>query len=229
MTHNTSEFLNTLQTGDIILFSGNYWYSNIIKYFEKSKYSHVGMVLKDPTFIKGVDKGLYFIESGYEGMKDVEDHEKKFGVQINKLEDVIKQNLEEGSSVYYRKLVLDDESKRKNFMKIMEKTHKIVHGKPYDIKIKDWIKAEIALEENSYEHFKGAMYKKTSTFWCSALVTYLYSQLGLVDKDIPWTIVAPKEFSEKGTLLKLIDCKFGPETHVILKMVPIIVPVIEEV
>ena len=41
--------IDELETGDIILFSGNYFLSYIVEYFTKSIYSHVGVVLKNPN------------------------------------------------------------------------------------------------------------------------------------------------------------------------------------
>ena len=36
------------------------------KYFTKSKYTHIAMILKDPSFTNPPLKGLYIIESGEE-------------------------------------------------------------------------------------------------------------------------------------------------------------------
>ena len=207
--------MENLETGDIILFSSNYWYSNLIEYFGQSKYSHVGMVLKNPTYIHpSLNDGLYFIESGYENMKDVEDYKKKFGVQINKLDKIIDQNKKAGTKIFYRKLVLEDEKKRLTFSAILEKAHKIIHNKPYNTIVQDWVRAEIALKEKSFDHFTNAINKKTSTFWCSALVAYLYVQLGLLDENTPWTIVPPKEFSETSSILKFVGCSLDKETSI---------------
>ena len=41
--------IDELETGDIILFSGNYFLSYIVEYFTNSIYSHVGVVLKNPN------------------------------------------------------------------------------------------------------------------------------------------------------------------------------------
>jgi cell wall-associated NlpC family hydrolase len=41
----------SLETGDIILFRGTGIIATILEYFGKSKYSHVGMILKNPKFL----------------------------------------------------------------------------------------------------------------------------------------------------------------------------------
>ena len=44
-------FLETCQTGDILLYNSNYWYSRLIEWGSGSKFSHISIVLRDPTFI----------------------------------------------------------------------------------------------------------------------------------------------------------------------------------
>ena len=43
--------INELETGDIILFSGNYFISNIIEFITNSKYSHIAVIIKNPNFL----------------------------------------------------------------------------------------------------------------------------------------------------------------------------------
>ena len=52
--------IDELETGDIILFSGNYFLSYIVEYFTKSIYSHVGVVLKNPNLGDAKFKGIYY-------------------------------------------------------------------------------------------------------------------------------------------------------------------------
>ena len=60
-----------LKTGDILLFdykAGGLFgiFTKLIKYFTKSDYSHVAMVIKDPAFIHPSLKGTYIWESSWE-------------------------------------------------------------------------------------------------------------------------------------------------------------------
>ena len=90
--------LDKLETGDIILFnsesqSGFFkYFSDLIKFGTHSNYTHIGMVLKDPTFFKNKSnedlKGLYFWESSWENIPDAQDGEIKLGVQIVPLKDI---------------------------------------------------------------------------------------------------------------------------------------------
>ena len=64
-------------TGDIILFSGkNSWFSLMVEYFTSSPFSHIGIVLKNPTQIDPKLKGLHLLESGFEPIKDEVDDKK---------------------------------------------------------------------------------------------------------------------------------------------------------
>jgi len=47
----TSKKVNELETGDIILFRGNSWLSYVVEWFGKSPYSHVGIIIKNPSFM----------------------------------------------------------------------------------------------------------------------------------------------------------------------------------
>ena len=209
-----NDLLDNCQTGDIILFSTNKWYSKLIESFTSSKFSHIGIILRDPIYLNEKLTGLYVLESGSESKPDPEDNKIKIGVQITPLEEILspyKGYL--AGSVYYRKLncVRDDQ-----FTKKLIDIHNIVHNKPYDTNIIDWIKALDNIEHKCIN--KGFNNDhKTNEFWCSALTCFVYCKLGFVEKDIPWTIIAPKQFSyyEKESL-KFINCTLEPEKYLIL-------------
>ena len=78
-------------TGDLILFQDNNrntwldYLSYLIQYFTDSKYSHVGMVVKDPLIKGKTMEGLYFLEStGLDNMIDVVVFATKGEININK-------------------------------------------------------------------------------------------------------------------------------------------------
>ena len=98
----TFDSLN-FDTGDIILFHANSGIiTKAIQCWTKSKYSHVGMVIKNPDFPGFKKDGLFLIESTtLETLPDVEDHKMKFGVQLHDLYNVL--NTYPGDS-YWRKL-----------------------------------------------------------------------------------------------------------------------------
>ena len=184
-------------TGDIILFedkSHNSWLdylSYLIQYFTDSKYSHVGMVVKDPLIKGKTIKGLYLLEStGLDHMIDIDDHKTKFGVQIV---DLHKRLQSDDDIFYYRKLNKDRDE---TFIDLYNKTYVIVKDKPYDINPLDWCKADFDLKKGNVQ--------KTNTFFCSALVSFMLVSLNILPRDIDWTIMRPKDLgTENGTRLDL--------------------------
>ena len=185
-----------LDTGDILLFRGNSWISRILEYFGQSAYSHVGMILKNPKYIHpDLPDGLYLLESSSNNTPDVEDGRFKIGVQIHRLEDIVHEFPK--GSIYARYMdCIRDEA----FYHRLVAIHTEVHNKPYDLNPFDWIRAEW----NIVHPFSiSPSYQHTDSFWCSALLCYLYSKLDCLERDVDWSIIAPREFSsEEGTLLR---------------------------
>ena len=190
--------MDNLKTGDLILFCGHNTglmslFSSMIRYATHSNYTHVGMIIKDPIFIDPSLKGIYVWESGYEGTPDPQDNKTKLGVQITPIEQIIKNF--EGSVVITRKINCNPEHFSNENLK---KVHDIVYGKPYDVNPIDWFQALIKRDINP---------KKTNTFWCSALVGYIYTKCGILDEDTDWSIMRPSDFSIDGENLNFCkDC-----------------------
>lgn len=195
-------FLETCQTGDILLFSTTKWYSKLIEFFTHSPYSHIGIVLRSPTFIHPSLTGLYLFESGYEKNPSPEDNHVKYGVQISDLKQILKeyQNGTNGK-LFYRKLNCE---RNEEFNLKITKAHSISYDKPYDFNIIDWLKAEFNIHCGNEQ--------KTSTFWCSAFVAFVYFQLGFLNK-IDWTIVKPSQFSFQNKSLDFQNCTLDKEVQ----------------
>lgn len=189
-------------TGDILLFSDiTYIPSKLIEYFTDSKYSHVGIVLKNPVYIDPGLAGTYILEStGLSDIADSEDNKYKTGVQIRDLQSVYE---EYNGAMYWRKLHLtrDDEFNRK-----IANIHSIIYNKPYDVNPVHWL--------GSLINVKIGDVQTTNRFFCSALVTYIYDRLGLVDSGTPWDIIRPKDLGTEnpGTnRIKFINCQIDNE------------------
>ena len=181
--------MNELKTGDIILFDyeGHSIISSLLKRFTKSNFTHVGMILKDPKFIHPSLKGLYVWESGKEDNPDPQDNKKKIGVQITPFIEIYDKYKNTGSKIYIRKIkdnnIFTDEN--------LKKIHGIVYDKPYDIVPLDWIEGYLQKDLNP---------QKTNRFWCSALIGYIYTQLGILNPDTDWSILRPCDFSQDSQL-----------------------------
>ena len=179
-----------LKTGDLILF--NYQatgcfgcFTKCIKWGTHSNYSHIGMILRDPTYIKPNLKGLFVWESSWEGHPDPQDNKIKLGVQITPINEILQAYKGKGH-VFIRKIACSKDTFNKE---IMQDIHDVVYNKPYDIVPKDWIEAFFK---------KDFSPQKTDRFWCSALVGYIYTRVGILKKETDWSILVPNDFSVDG-------------------------------
>lgn len=206
---NVEDFKKNCQTGDILLYNTQFWYSKLIEYFSDSIYSHIGIILRDPVYLNEKLKGLYLLESSYEDIDDSNTGERVWGVQIIPLDYVLGQ-YESGSygNLYYRKLNI---TRDVDFYEKLTKCINSVEGDKYNLNPVDWCKALFKINS-------GETHKK-NTFWCSALVAYVYCNLGCLNNDIPWTLTPPKSFSyyenDEDTRLKYENCTLEPEEKIL--------------
>lgn len=201
--------LDDLDTGDIILFipakKSHHGFMQMFDWLIQngtgSPYTHVGFVLKDPIFIHPSLKGLYLWESGYEGTPDPQDGEVKLGVQITPLHQCA--NSFQGD-LYVRRMT----SGRSNITpEILRDIHDVVYHKPYDTFPKDWVEALLRVDDDP---------QKTDRFWCSALVSYILVRLGMLDKDLDWSIIRPSDLSSNSDFLQFRNgCSFCNDTCLI--------------
>ena len=177
-----------LNTGDILLFDyeggGSMGiFSWLIKKATKSNITHVGMVLKDPVFINPSLKGYYVWESGWEGTPDPQDGKVKFGVQITPFEEIFQNYKKKNGKIYVRRVTCPiNLFTTEKLLQI----HEIVYDKIYDIIPTDWIEAAFRRDDNP---------QKTSRFWCSALVGYIYNKCGIIEKKTDWSVLRPADFA----------------------------------
>lgn len=192
------EYMKDLKTGDLILC--NYtkkgglmsFFSGLIKSCTKSSYSHIGMILKDPSFLHPTLKGLYVWESTWEGKADPQDGKIKLGVQITPLYELVNSYKSKGHISVRRVNCSPDLFSDVNLTKI----HNIVYDKPYDIVPLDWLEALSKVDPNP---------QKTDRFWCSALVGYIYTKCRLLEVKTDWSILAPADFSLMSKKLNFIS------------------------
>lgn len=185
-----------LQTGDLLFFHGTAWYSYLLEWLGKSRMSHVGIYVYDPARFgwphpiahESASKE-YVLHAGY-GL-DAESSSTIFGVHLEPLTQVMTSYAT--NDVWVRCVNADrDEEFYRNFLE----AHSRVHNKPYDTVLRDWVEA--AMRENGYE-MKHQPEQRTDRFWCSALVAYVYVQLGWLSPDLEWTLVTPGELASDRT------------------------------
>lgn len=199
--------IDILRTGDIVLYnaksSNSCWrlFENIIKCGTHSNYTHVAMIVRDPSFTNPPLKGVYVWESSFTGKPDPQDGKIKVGVQLTRFEDA---TIPEDQMVFTRHLQFRDNPFT---VQKLKEIHEVVYNKPYDIFPKDWIEALVQTDSRP---------QKTDRFWCSALIGYVYTTAGILDPKTDWSILRPSDFSLGGESLKYIsDAKLEPIQRVL--------------
>ena len=184
-----------MKTGDLLLFSYNGdgffgCFTECIKKCTHSKFSHIGMIIEDPTFIDPTLKGIYVWESSWNGTPDPQDGKIKLGVQLTHIEKLINEYKKTNSQIYLREV---NYSENPFQSKTLREIHDTVYDKPYDIVPLDWIEALFRLDTEP---------QKTSRFWCSALVGYIYTKCGILDINTDWSVLRASDFSVSQEHLK---------------------------
>lgn len=194
-----AELKKTLKTGDILLCDDlqyGSWgiFSWFIKFMTKSDFSHVGMIVVDPNFTDIPLKGTFVWTSGISNVPDPEDKTTKFGVQFIPFDHFIQTY---GGKIYLRRIEFNNsEEYHKIFNNDrLKEIHQVVYDKPYDVIITDWIEAFCK---------KDPQPQKTSRFFCSALIGYIYTKLTLFDDRLDWSILYPNYFSSENKSLVLL-------------------------
>lgn len=207
-----SKVIEQFSTGDIVLFgSHNYLVSKIIEWYCGSKWSHIGIILKDPYDIDPSLKGYYLLQSTFGIFPDSLTGVKEYGVQIVPLEETL-QNYKGYISV--RKLEGLTDDKKNQIKRKLAGIFITIRDKPYDLSILDFLYLNMNIDKPekqtkypliNYLFGFGDYGHKTDKFICSGLVAYVYTELGLLNYYFQWSECMPKYFSEENSLLYLND------------------------
>jgi len=190
--------MHAFKTGDILLYNTTkYWYSRLIERFTSSDYSHVSMVLHRPTWLDPslTKEEYYVLESGSECFPDAVSGDFKFGVQVCPLSKVWAEYASQGyGHLYVRRIRFLNETL--NMEEGIKAAYAKVKGCPYDMNPCDWIKCYFD-ESKTLPQIEatGQRDQKTTSFWCSALISFVLVVAGVLDKSVPWTVVTPYDFS----------------------------------
>jgi len=192
---NIKELLKVCNTGDLILFQGKSIISEFIKLSTNSVWTHIGIIIKDPTFIKNCKKGiyLYVADGAYE--IDKPSNNKLIGVQLVDLEDKLK-NYE--GTFYYRKL--ETAQNKKEMMKIFKVVYNTEYHKFYDWLPQNWLATFLAIHnlENISDIISNP--RHLDKMFCSSLVAYTYTQWNFLKKDTEWSFTTPQFFADVNNL-----------------------------
>ena len=215
--------MHAFNTGDLILYNTTkYWYSRLIERFTSSDYSHVSMVLRRPTWLDPAlcEEEYYVLESGSECFPDAVSGNFKFGVQVCPMSKVWAEYASQGyGHLYVRRIRFTNEKENEENTGLgLEDGIKTAYAKakgcPYDINPCDWIKCYFD-ESKTLQHIDatGQHVQKTTSFWCSALVSFVLVVAGFLDKSVPWTVITPYDFSAycKPQRLAFKGCAYDPD------------------
>ena len=194
----------SLRTGDIVLFNERPpcglmaiadW---LIRTITRSEFSHVGIVVVDPPW---TEPGTYVWDSSMHSVAGPEDPKPRFGIQLVRLDDY--QHHYSGKQTLYKRSPVSEETYALFDNAFLTRIHDKVYGKHYDLYPSHW--------------FAGVFHilipRTTSTFFCSAFVSYCLCQAGVLDPDTDWTIVSPADLSALSQRLHW-NLKYGPEKEI---------------
>lgn len=155
--------LNSFDTGDILLFSGQAFISHIIRFFTRSDWSHIGLVIKENNKLYVMEATTLTNTNDITLGKPV-----KRSISLSKLDERIANYR---GSVAVRKL--DRKSWTVNHQKKAIEFAKQWHLKPYKNYVIDYIFSTLKLSKlTSGLQLKG--------LFCSELIAEFYYQLGLM-------------------------------------------------
>lgn len=179
--------LPPLETGDIILFSGEGARSSLIKRSTRCRWSHVGMAIR----LEGRDD-LHLYESTSVGcLPDFHSGKVISGVQTVPLQERIQTY---PGAVSARKL---EERPSDEMLEALEIMHRQFRGRRYEDNDLELLKA-------AYDGPFGMNECNSVSIFCSELVAFAYQAMGYIAPTFPANEYTPRDFSEAGklTLLK---------------------------
>ena len=212
----------SFKTGDILLYNTTkYWYSRLIERFTSSDYSHISIVLHRPTWLDPAltEEEYYVLESGSECFPDAVSGEFKFGVQVCPLSKVWAEYASQGyGHLYVRRIQFMNENEENTGPTKLEDGIKAAYAKvnscPYDLNPCDWIKCYFD-ESKTLPQIDATKQRdqKTTSFWCSALVSFVLVVAGFLDNSVPWTVITPYDFSAycKPQRLEFHGCSYDAD------------------
>ena len=193
------KYRDSLETGDIILFSGPGKLSAGIKLGSLCKWSHVGMVVR----VKDPDIALIYQATPSTAVKDFFLKKENPGVQINVLSHVIDTY---PGDVAFRKLTVN---RSQQVLDGLSAFRKEIQGRPFEEDTWEIIRAAYDGPFGSNEE------EDLSSLFCSELIAEAYQRMGLLQKNEDGGKISneftPKDFSDKGELDLLLGASLGEE------------------
>ena len=180
---NLDKLLSICDTGDIILFSSETIVGNIIKKFTNSKYTHVGIIIKNKD-------SVFIYDSNFKNPNES-------GVTISPLKQTL---ISFKGEIFYRKLKLVDNFNKDAMNTKLSLIHNTLKNKFYDWIPNNWVAAY--LSTNGKDEISRIISdgRHLDRMFCSSFVAYIYTQLGFLEPNTEWSFIAPCEFGKMAIL-----------------------------
>lgn len=175
-----------LNTGDVVLFAGKGFVSGIVKFFSRSKWSHVGIIVKS----NDLNMVLIWESTGLSKVKDMDTGKLVLGVQTVTLSDRLDEYKGEAWVRQY------DGRVTKKMIAALAEFRRESKGKPYEKNY--WQLAKSLLDFSWLRPNK----KDVSSLFCSELVAESLQRMGLVATDLPSNEFTPRDFADGGDFEK---------------------------
>ena len=192
------EIRDSLRTGDIVLYAGKSGFSQWIKQFTGSRWSHVGMVFRMPQF----EFITVWESTTGSKAKDVISGKHRDGVQMFQLSQRLANY---DGEIAIRRLHGVDLTER---LTALETLRKELKGKPYETSQFELLAAVIDKVDIYTE-------EDLSSVFCSELVAEAYQRLGLLSEDKPSNEYVPAEFSSEREITLLQGAALSEEILVL--------------
>lgn len=177
-----------LKTGDIALFSGKSFISRLIRLTTRSRFSHVGLILR----FHGYDSVFLWESTALSNVKDAFSGKLKYGVQITLLSERIAHYDGECAIRQLGNCFIAPEETAE-----LNKLRRELKGRPYEKSKKELIKSAV-------DNFGSENKEDLSSVFCSELVAEAYQRLGLLNEDKPSNEYLPSDFSQDREDLTLL-------------------------
>lgn len=166
------EVLTRARTGDIILFSGNGAFSDIVRFGSESEFSHVGIVIRINQHAAPI-----LFQSTFDVQPfDLESKTYKTGPKVSLLHLSIKYY--DGYKIYYRQLKTglkgkEAGAKRQEWTDILLKFQTKVNHLPYEVNLGELTNSALGISREN----------DRSSYFCTELVADCWVELGFLPPD----------------------------------------------
>ena len=185
--------ITSLNTGDLLLFSGHSGTSESIKWMTISNFSHVGVVLREGAH-------LHLWESTtLDDIRDRATNTFHQGVQLVPLAERVSSY--EGEIAARR---LQGVTLSRDYLNRFAALRDELKGRPYETSTVEALKA-------AHDGPFGENQRNVTSLFCSELAAETYQALGVLDRELPSNEYIPADFSQRHEKLRLVRGRFGAE------------------